>query len=260
MYSDCECRTERARSASKNGWTAALVMTVLVATTAETSPWPPFLPPRQTFAPDLTASVEHVWRDPTLSRRVRGQSAPVPLDLYAALVDTPDVTAAAARFLKLSRDEVRRLGEDWYEADDQNGARGVYRVLLSSPTRRVMISWGTHTSGFLGTISGSALTVIDLQEHDGQIDPELTAYVRIDNRLAAALARILLPIFGHIADRKLREGFSITDKVARWALERPDEFCAWLSTEPLAPDRREPIVKVVPACRFLPQAARSLTR
>jgi hypothetical protein len=63
------------------------------------------------------------------------------------------------------------------------------------------------------------------------VDQELTAYVRIDNAFAAALARHLLPIFGRLADRKLSEGFAVTAKVAEWAVAHPDEFCDWLRRE-----------------------------
>ena len=114
---------------------------------------------------------------------------------------------------------------------------------MRAPGRRVMLSWGKHRGRILGAIGGSALTVIDLREHDGVVDQELTAYVRIDNAFAAALARHLLPIFGRLADRKLSEGFVVTAKVAEWAVAHPDEFCDWLRREPLRPERREAILQ-----------------
>ena len=61
--------------------------------------WPPFLGPRSSFPPSIDAAVEHVWLDPTLSRQVRGRTARVLLDVYIAFIDSPDVTAAAARHL-----------------------------------------------------------------------------------------------------------------------------------------------------------------
>ena len=97
--------------------------------------------------------------------------------------------------------------------------------------------------GSLARSEGVPLTVIDLREHDGVVDQELTAYVRIDNAFAAALARHLLPIFGRLADRKLSEGFVVTAKVAEWAVVHPDEFCDWLRREPLRPERREAILE-----------------
>ena len=242
-------RTDRWAAARKNLRTTLGALAVAVAAGESAPPWPPFLPARDTFPPDLAVSVERVWTDPTLSRTVRGRSASVPFDTYLAFVDAPDVTTAAARFLKLARYRVTALAADWYEADDNDGSRGIYRILLREPHRRVVLSWGEHRGRILGAIGGSALTVIDLRERDGVVDQELAAYVRIDNAFAAALARLLLPIFGHLADRKLSEGFAVTAKVAEWALAHPGDFCAWLRREPLSSERREPLLQALPACR-----------
>jgi len=233
----------------KNLRSTTVALAVVVALNGGAPSWPPFLPARDTFPPDLAASVERVWTDPTLSRTVQGRPAAVPFDAYIAFVDSPDVTTAAARFLKLARYDVKALGTDWYEAADGDGSRGIYRVILREPGRRVMLSWGENRGRILGAIGGSALTVIDLREHDGVVDQQLAAYVRIDNAFAAALARLLVPIFGHIADRKLREGFAVTADVAEWALAHPDDFCAWLKRAPVPPARREPILQILPACR-----------
>jgi hypothetical protein len=237
------------RPAPEKNFSALLLAAVVgAAVTASADSWPPFLPARATFPPDVASSVERVWGEPTLSRTVRGRPASVPFNIYAAFVDTPDVTAAAARFLKLARYRVRALDADWFEADDSAGARGIYRVLVRTPHRRVMLSWGEHQGRLLGTIGGSALTVIDFRERAGSVDQDLAAYVRIDNVFAAALARLLIPIFGHLADRKLIEGFTVTAAVAEWAVAHPDEFCEWLKREPLPPERRQPLRAVMPAC------------
>src|SRR5439155_1750426 len=117
---------------------------------------------------------------------------------------------AAARFKKLARYEVESLDDDRYVADDRDGARGVYRVLVREPTRRVMMSWGQHSGRVLGTIGGSALTILDFAPHADGVEPTLTAYVRIDNRVAAAIARLVAPLFGYLADRKLAETIGVS--------------------------------------------------
>ena len=94
---------------------------------------------------------------------MHGRSARVPLHVYVAFLDTPEVTAAAAHFRKLGSYEIRALDDDHYLASDGDGARGSALVLRREPRRVVMLSRGEHTSPFLGTISGSALTVLDLE-------------------------------------------------------------------------------------------------
>jgi len=189
--------------------------------------------------------VERVWREPTLSRTVKGRRAHVPFETYATFVDTPEVTAAAARHLRLAKYEVKRLDANTYEADDHDGARGQYRVLVDTPERRVILSTGRHTGRFLGTIGGSAITVLDLRPATGGVDQEITAYVLIDNVVAARLARLLVAVFGGLADRKLTEGFAVTARVAEWAVDRPHEFQAWLDRQPLPPERRTEVLRAL---------------
>jgi hypothetical protein len=203
--------------------------------------WPPFLTPRDSWPPLVVAAVDRVWLDPTLVRKVTGPTAHAPYAFYLLLVDAPDVTALAARHLKLVRYEVEPVGEDAYHATDNNGSSGTYRVLARADGRRVILSWGEHSGSILGTVRGSALTVIDFTPEPDGVGQALTAYIKIDNVVAARLARMLVPVFGFIADRKLAEGFSVTARVAQWAVSEPREFCDWLASESLPAGRREPV-------------------
>lgn len=226
-----------------------MVLVTALGVQADESPaWPPFLPPAQSFSPAVAAGVERVWNNPTLSRSVEGEPAAVPVAIYVAFVDAPEVTAAAARHLTLANYEVRERDDGSYEADDHKGARGIYRVLVRENRRRVILSRGSHSGPILGTIRGSALTVMDFEEQDGRTRPRLTAYVLIDNRVAATLARVLRLVFGHVADAKLVEGFTVTARVAAWAVQHSDEFCAWLDASPIPSVRREPLLDVLPHC------------
>jgi hypothetical protein len=230
---------------------AALLLAVSTAVGRAETPdggWPPFLAPRAAYSEEIVAAVERLWMAPTLTRTVQGRETRAPFPLYATLMDSPVVAAAAARFLGLARYEVEVLDDDWYRATDNDGARGVYRVLAREPTRRVVLSHGAHTGHLLGRIAGSALTVLDFPHVDGVVEPTLTARVRIDNPVVAALARVLIAIFGHIADRKLAEGFTVTARIAEWAMAQPREFCDWLAQEPVTPGQRERVQTALGGC------------
>jgi len=215
---------------------------------ASPEPWPSLLGPRNAFPPDVSAAVERGWSEPTLSRTVNGRPAHVPFDVYVAFLSTPEVTAAAARYRKLGNYEVQMLDEDRYLASDGDGAHGLAQVLRREPRRVVMLSRGEHTGRFLGTISGSALTVLDLEPQPQVVNPTLIAYVYIDNAVAAGLARMLIPTFGFLADRKLGEGLRVTAEVAEWAIEPSAGFCDWLAREPLPRARRDRILTALPSC------------
>jgi hypothetical protein len=228
--------------------TFALLTLATNAREASAGSWPDLLGSREAFPPEVSAAVDRVWIEPTLSRTVNGRSARVPFDVYVAFVDAPEVTAAAARFRKLGRYEIRALADDRYWASDGDGARGIAQVLRREPRQFVLLSRGEHTGPILGTIRGSALAILDLEPRGDVVNSRLTAYVYIDNRVAAALARMLIASFGSLADRKLGEGLRVTAEVAEWAVDRSGGFCDWLVREPLPPVRRDRILAVPPSC------------
>ena len=211
--------------------------------------WPTFLPPPSRYSPDEVAAVEKAWKAPTLHRSITGPPAPMPFEAYLALVDAPELTAAAARHLRIAQYEIRKIGPDWYEADDHDGSHGFYRVLVRQDGRRVTMSWGSRHGPLLGTIRGSALTLLEFEAHGDQTLQRLETYVVIDNLIAARLARLLLATFGPVADRKLAHGFEVTARVAAWATERPGEFCAWVAQQPVDSDRRHHLLASLAACR-----------
>jgi hypothetical protein len=245
-----QCRTRHARhKAQRLGGALVLVVALAVDGSAAPDSWPPFLGPRDRYPAAVVAAVDHIWQEPTLSRTVRGRPARVPLAVWTLFVDTPELTAEAARHLKLARYEVEPLDDTGYRATDNEGARGMYRVLVREPRRRVILSWGTHRSWLLGAVSGSALSVLDFETGSDGIDPAIAAHVKIDNAVAARMARMLMTVFGGLADRKLAEGFAVTGRVAEWAVEQRQDFCGWLEHESsLSRSRRERVLAVFPDC------------
>ncbi|HKQ65197.1 MAG TPA: hypothetical protein VJZ73_09330 [Methylomirabilota bacterium] len=233
------------------GLLAAATLVLALAADSEgaaVAPWPSVLGARAAFSPEVSAAVQHVWNQPTLSRTVNGPTARVPIQLYTAFIDAPDVTAAAARFRRVASYHIQPLDGDRYRADDGDGARGFSHVLRRDGRRRVILSRGEHTGPILGTISGSALTVLDLATDGDLVQPTLTAYVRIDDGIAASLAQLFIPRFGFLADRKLAEGLHVTKAVAEWAVDPSGGFCEWLAREPLAAASRARVMAAVPAC------------
>jgi hypothetical protein len=220
-------------------------------------PWRSLLGSTEVLAPEVSAAIERVLTAPTLERQVHARSARTPLDVYLAFLDAPELTAAAARFLKLASYDVHVVDDDRYEADDGDGARGFSQVIRRDRQRRVIFSQGEHTGPILGKVRGYALTVVELEPRGEFVDTAITAYVYIDDRIAAGLTRVLIASLGFLADRKLTQGLRITAEVAEWAADPSGGFCEWLAREPLAPGRRNRIVSVLPSCTRagLPRAA-----
>ena len=226
----------------------ATLLTLAVASPGSAAPdWPPFLRASDEYPADIATAVRRLWADATFTRTLSAEPVAVPLAFYLRFVDTPDVTAAAARHLGLTTYDVRVLGGDWYEADDGNRTHGVYHVLVRDGARRVVVSWGTHSGSLLGTIGGSALSRLEFAEDGGQATQRLVVNAIIDNGLVAGMTRPVLLLFGWLVDRKLGEAFRTAATVAEWAHARPDAFCAWLDTA-FADGRRDAVLKVFGEC------------
>ncbi len=95
-----ELQSRTAREMGKaTKWVAAalLALSALPVAPADPAPsWPPCLPASDTYADDIREAVQQTWIHATFSRTVHGRPARVPFSLYAALVDTPEITTAAA--------------------------------------------------------------------------------------------------------------------------------------------------------------------
>src|SRR5688500_13322257 len=98
--------TRRSRTARVAGAIVASVTALLALTmTALGSPprdWPPFLRASDEYPAQIASTVRRLWSEPTFSRTVSADAAPVPVSFYLRFVDAPDLTAAAARHLGLT--------------------------------------------------------------------------------------------------------------------------------------------------------------
>jgi hypothetical protein len=245
MFFIRKSRTSRVAVATVASVTALLALTV----TSLGSPprdWPPFLRASDAYPVQIASAVRRLWTDATFTRTVSADPAPVPLAFYLRFVDAPDLAAAAARHRRLTTYHIKRLGDDWYEANG-GGAQGIYRVLVRDGGRRVILSWGTHRGSILGIVGGSALTRLEFAADDGRTAQRLVVNVIIDNGVAAGITRTILPLFGWFMDRKLTEAFRTTAAAAAWAYAKPEEFCAWLG-DAVTADRRSELLDVFAEC------------
>lgn len=220
---------------------------------AATGDFPPYLPDPDRLSPDVRAEVQAIWRRRTISRAAVGQPAPVPIELYRLFVDRPEVTAAAGKHLGLPPYRVVRQGPDVFDIEDSEGVRGQYRVILKSDRERVLLARVHRSTRFVGDVSGASLSLLTFAPEKGvdgkpQVGQRVESVVRIDHRLMALVARILVPLFPQYADRKIAEVFNIAARVAAWGYEEPAEFCAWLGGQPEGAQHRQVFARSLPAC------------
>lgn len=233
---------------------AVLVLTLLLlAADAPAEPFPPYLGQPDDWPADLRREIGHLWTNRTVTRTVDGKPAAAPLDLYELFIDLPEVTSAAGQHLRAGGYRVVRVAPDHFQVADSEGAQGTYRVIVRRPGERVVVARLQRRARLLGEVRGATLTRLTFREERQDGHPVVTQRVetvaRIDHRVAAMIARILLPLFPDYADRKIAEIFTIASRVAAWSLEEPADFCAWLATQPDGAKHRQTFAPKIPACR-----------
>jgi hypothetical protein len=158
------------------------------------------------------------------------------MDLYVALINAPEVVAAAANHLRMTTATLSVVADRTYEWRSTDGSQALLLVLLSEPTQQVTLSQGQLVVNGL-TIRGSVLGNLSLSSGEGGVHQELATYVRIDNAILAWLTKAFLPLMPSTVDAELSRGFAITGAVARWAWQDREEFCRWQETSRFAPER-----------------------
>ncbi|MBI2204214.1 MAG: hypothetical protein HYU41_10235 [Candidatus Rokubacteria bacterium] len=227
------------------------LMLLLLAGDPPAEPFPPYLGAAETWPPDLRREIRNVWAKQTVTRTVTGKPAEAPLDLYELLIDLPEITSAAGQHLGAGGYRVVRVA-DHFEVADSEGARGTYRVIVKRPGERVLLARVQRRARLLGEVRGATITRLTFAERreDGKVlvTQRVDTVARIDHRIAAMIAKILLPLFPDYADRKITEIFAIASRVAAWSVEDPAAFCRWLADQPDGAQHRATFAPKLPAC------------
>lgn len=163
------------------------------------------------------------------------------------------MTAAAGQHLNVGHYRVSRTGDDAFDVLDNEGARAHYRVIQRDERHRLILARFYRKTRMVGDVSGAAITLLTFVPEvaaDGQpqVTQRIESTVRIDHRIVALVATVLIPLFPEYADRKIGEVFAIAARVSGWAREKPEEFCAWAGAQPDGPRMRDAFAALLPAC------------
>ena len=204
--------------------------------------WPPFLPRSLDSASEK--AVEKIWNKRTFERRLNPNPVDVPIDLYAALISTPEVVAAAANRLGLTSSTVTVVDDRTYEWRTVEGSRALYRILLSEPRHQVTLFQG-HLIMYGLTVHGSMLGNLDLSNDSTGVHQDLSVYVQVDRSIMAWLTKLFVALIPGKIDAEVSHGFEFTGAVARWAWRDREGFCRWRQTSGFAPERTDRITELV---------------
>jgi hypothetical protein len=200
--------------------------------------WPPFLPASAELR--NAALVEDVWAHRTFERHLNAPPLHVPIVAYVALIDSPDILAAAARFRGLTDETAEEAGGGDFELRSPDGSRASYRVIWSEPNRRVILSRGSRVVFGLA-VSAAVLGVLTVSNAQGPIQQDLRVVVQMDNPVLSLLTRAVRLILPSIADKELLRGFQLAHEVAEWAWWDRQGFCRWLHDSAVSGKRAQEV-------------------
>lgn len=205
---------------------------------AQETSWPSFLPARAEVR--NAELVEEVWKGRTFERHLNAPPLHVPIVAYVALIDSPDILAAAARYRGITDESAEEVNGSRFELRSPDGSRASYRVIWSQPNRRVILSQGSRVVFGL-TVSAAVVGVLTISNLRGPIQQDLRVFVRMDNPVLSFLTRAVRLILPSIADKELLRGFQLAHEVAEWAWWDRQGFCTWLHDSAVSGKRAQDV-------------------
>jgi hypothetical protein len=193
------------------------VLALSLAVTAAGATSPAVLPPQ--LPADDRARLAPVTDAATLATRHEAQPFPARLDVFEYLLDHPELATHVTRALKLARYRIWRE-PDGLHIDDGWGTRGRFEVVHAASGVRVMYARGAYEPRILPSIAGEAVIVFEYAHRPGPdgasyIAPTFTGFVKIENRLLAAVSRLATSVARDKADKEARRLGKVFMRVSR---------------------------------------------
>jgi len=186
--------------------------------------------PLAKLSPQGRALSKKVLDDVTIFRRMPTQTIECDTELFAFLIEHPDVVINIWEALGVTKVSLKRLGPSSFRLDDGAGTTGDIHFLYRSPTQDVVYCEGTYTgSMFARPIRGRCLLSLRsaaVRDADDRqyIQCRLDSFVQIDNVGAELFAKTFQSAIGGIADHNFRETTGFVAKVSEAAESSPDNL------------------------------------
>lgn len=161
-------------------------------------------------------------------------------DVLEFLLDHPEFATHLTRTLRLGRYRVWRAPDGGLWFDDGWGVVGQFTIVYAAPGTRVVYGRGHYQSGFLPTIQGQAVVVLEYRVRPAEaghslISPALTGFVKLDSSLLALAGRIAGTVATAKAEKEARRLVKMCVSVSRAIDENPAQVLEQLRQRPDVP-------------------------
>lgn len=188
--------------------------------------------PWRQLRPDDRQSASEIVSRATLYRQLPTRLIDCDGDLFAYLVDHPEVVVDCWNVMGVSRLRLEPNGPNRYHASDTAGAQGDVRVLYrhgggAEPLTMVILADGTYkTAPMPHSLRGSSLMLLRasaVEEANGRsyVTTQLDTFIRFDQAGMKLVARTLKPLIMRTADQNFVETMRFVSIFNRTAETNP---------------------------------------
>jgi hypothetical protein len=175
------------------GFAAAGAGLLLVLAGSALATWPTAALP-QDLPEQERARLQQVTQHASVTAQSNGESFLVRGDVFEYLLDHPDFATHVIRALEIGRYRIWREPDGLW-LDDDAGALVQFHIAYAAHGSRVFYLRGRYQPSVLPTIRGRVVVVLEYRVEPASggkslITPAMTSFVRIDNGLVEALARL----------------------------------------------------------------------
>jgi hypothetical protein len=168
--------------------------------------------------------------DTTVFRRLPTQQFECDADMYAFMLDYPELVINMWEVLGVTKVRLTKFGPTSWNLDDGAGTTGKIHVLYRSPAQHVVYAEGSYVgSMFPRPIRGRCIVTIrhgQGRSEDGRtiIQCRLDSFVQMDNLAVDLLAKAFHTTLGNIADHNLKEITGFVSSVHQAAETAPENL------------------------------------
>jgi len=224
----------------RRAWTAWAVTgtaVILLASNALGARPSATLPTR--IPPAERARLQEVAEGASVSVQASGEPFVVRRDVFEFLLDHPELATHLTRALRLARYRIWR-GPEGLWLDDGWGVVGQFSVVYAASGTRVVYARGQYQSGFLPSIHGQAVVVIEygvdpIGDHRSLISPAVTGFVKLDSGFFALAGRLAGAVATAKAEKEAKRFAKIVTRASRAIDENPAHVHEQLRQRPDVP-------------------------
>jgi hypothetical protein len=186
--------------------------------------------PLSKLTPQGRKLAQAVIDDTTVFRRLPTQQFECDADLYAFMLDYPELVINMWEVMGVTKVRLAKMGPTSWSLDDGAGTTGKIYILYRSPAQHVVYAEGSYVGSMVPRgIRGRCVVTIrhgQGRAADGRtiMQCRLDSFVQLDNLAADLLAKAFHSALGNIADHNLKEITGFVSSVHQAAETAPDNL------------------------------------